>query len=169
MFSRSSLLYMLFVLIFLIALINLLMKLILSSLSLTIVHFFGLNVLFKNCNINRERSMVRCKMPLIMDGVIFILWRLRFEKHEVYGRVKVPLAVWISGGNVISRYRQVQVKRVCNVKKSVLVNWMEIIVWVPRSVPNIEVASHDENFIHINFSILEILQSCLWQVWIYIN
>ena len=34
-------------------------------------------------------------------------------------------------------------------------------VWVPKTIPNVEIPSYDENVIYIDFSILKILQSQL--------
>jgi len=54
-------------------------------------------------------------------------------------------------------------------KKSVSIRRMIWVAWIPKTIPNIRVFSHDKDVININFSILEILQSWLRQIRIYIN
>jgi len=58
---------------------------------------------------------------------------------------------------MISWYRQLQMKSVYNVKKSILVRRVKNIVCVSTTIPNIEVSCHNENIVDINFSILKIL------------
>ena len=43
------------------------------------------------------------------------------------------------------------------------------VVKVPKTIPNIKVTSHDKDIVNIDFSILEISQSQLKQIRIYVN
>jgi len=60
-------------------------------------------------------------------------------------------------------------KRVSDFKKSVFIRRMIWVAWIPKTISNIKVFSYDKDVININFSILEILQSQLKQIRIYIN
>ena len=60
-------------------------------------------------------------------------------------------------------------KRVGDIKKSVSIREMIWEIWIPKTIPNIKVLHHDENIVNIDFSILEILQSHLRQIRIYID
>ena len=42
-------------------------------------------------------------------------------------------------------------------------------IWILNAISNIEVPSHDEYIIYVDFSILKILQSQLRRVWINVN
>ena len=65
--------------------------------------------------------MVKSKILLQMDGIIVVLQWVQSKEHKVYDQIQVPSIVQISGENIISWYRQFQMKSICNVDKSILV------------------------------------------------
>jgi len=77
--------------------------------------------------------------------------------------------VRVSSGEKFSKFGQFYIKRVSNFKKNIFIRRMKWITQISKTISNIKFPSHNKDIINVNLSILEILQSWLRWIRVYIN
>ena len=89
----------------------------------------------------------------------WIKWLLSLEEllcRNIRSMTKLDLPT-VSGGNLVSQNWQVQVKRVCNNNKIVTNRGVMRKRWIPNTVSNIKITSHNKKVWNICLRILAIL------------
>ena len=104
-----------------------------------------------------------------MNSMIVEFFWIWSEKYKINNWVQIIWVVYISSKNLIISFRQTNIQRVCDICKSITMDWIMRKKRILDIISNIKVTSHSKNIIDISFSILKILQSCLRKIWINVH